>query len=182
MEHQATRGRLLDDRALAGYQAVLAMPFGGIAVRTEGLGTEDECVAEILYLPKGVRVRPPADRLAREVVRQVERYLERPADATFALPLKPVGTRYQRRVWEAIGEIPSGVVQTYGEMARRLRSGPRAVGQACGANRFPLVIPCHRVVSSTGLGGFANNDDGFHLEIKRWLLAHEGAPPLGSSS
>jgi methylated-DNA-[protein]-cysteine S-methyltransferase len=48
------------------------------------------------------------------------------------------------------------------------------VGQACGANFFPLAIPCHRVVSSTGIGGFARNDDGFHIAIKRWLLAHEG--------
>ena len=92
----------------------------------------------------------------------------------FALPLKPVGTRYQRRVWEKIAEIPSGRVRSYGEVAKDIRSGPRAVGQACGANYFPLAIPCHRVIASGGIGGFARNDDGFHIAIKRWLLAHEG--------
>jgi methylated-DNA-[protein]-cysteine S-methyltransferase len=181
MEHQATRGRHLSNADLAAFQAVLATPFGGVAIRTEAVGTEDECVAGILYLPHGLKPRPPRDRLAREAVRQVERYLADPS-ADFALPLKPVGTAFQRRVWDAIAAIPAGRLSTYGEVARRLHSGPRAVGQACGANRYPLAIPCHRVVSSTGLGGFANNDDGFHLEIKRWLLAHEGGapPPAGS--
>lgn len=176
MEHQATRGRLLSGAALAGYQAVVATPFGGVAIRTAGVGTEDECVAEILYLPHGVQPRAPQDRLAREAVRQVERYLADPA-AAFALPLEPAGTAFQRRVWDAISAIPSGRLRTYGDLARALHSGARAVGQACGANRYPLAIPCHRVVSSSGLGGFANNDAGFHLEIKRWLLAHEGVAP-----
>jgi methylated-DNA-[protein]-cysteine S-methyltransferase len=176
MEHQATRGRLLGERALAAYQAVMRTPFGGLAIRTHGVGTEDECVAEILYLPPGVRPRAAQDRLAQEAVRQVERYLDDPR-AEFALPLKPVGTAFQRRVWDAIAAIPAGRLSTYGAMAKTLHSGPRAVGQVCGANRYPLAIPCHRVVSSSGIGGFANNDDGFHLEIKRWLLAHEGAAP-----
>ena len=62
---------------------------------------------------------------------------------------------------------------TYGEMARLLRSGPRPVGQACGTNYFPLVIPCHRVVAANGLGGFAHHSSGYLIEIKRWLLQHE---------
>jgi methylated-DNA-[protein]-cysteine S-methyltransferase len=178
MEHQATRGRHLSARQLEAFQAVVRTPFGGLGIRTEGVGTEGECVAEILYLPRGVRAVAPRDRLAAEVLRQVQAYLDDPA-AQFALPLKPVGTRYQRRVWEAIAAIPAGRLKTYGEVAKALHSGPRAVGQACGANRHPLAVPCHRVVSSSGLGGFANNDDGFHVEIKRWLLAHEGAALAG---
>lgn len=174
MEHQATRGRRLSPADLGAFQAVLETPFGGVAIRTEAVGTEDECVAEILYLPRGVKPVRPQDRVAAEAARQVERYVADPR-AGFELPLKPVGTRYQRRVWDAIAAIPAGRVSTYGEVAKALHSGPRAVGQACGANRYPLAIPCHRVISSSGLGGFANNDDGFHLEIKRWLLAHEGA-------
>ena len=60
-------------------------------------------------------------------------------------------------------------------MARQLGSAPRAIGQACGNNFFPLVIPCHRVTAAGGLGGFAHSaDDGFLLGVKRWLLAHEG--------
>jgi methylated-DNA-[protein]-cysteine S-methyltransferase len=173
MEHRATQGRLLSAAELTRFDAVLRTPFGGVGVRTEALGTEDECVAEIAYLPPGTRGIAPKDRLAREACAQVERYL---ADSAYRLelPLKPVGTRYQRRVWEKIAGIPAGRVLSYGEVAKDLRSGPRAVGQACGANFFPLAIPCHRVVATGGIGGFARGDDGFHLAVKRWLLAHEG--------
>ncbi len=173
MENRATRGRLLPRAALGRFDAIVPTPFGGVGIRTEALGTEDECVAEILYLPPGVPAVAPKNRLAREACAQVRRYLDDPAQG-FALPLKPVGTRYQRRVWEKITAIPAGRVRSYGEVAEDLRSGPRAVGQACGANWFPLAIPCHRVVASGGIGGFARNDDGFHVAIKRWLLAHEG--------
>jgi methylated-DNA-[protein]-cysteine S-methyltransferase len=173
MEHQATRGRLVPDAELRRFDAVMPTPFGAVGIRTESLGTEDECIAEILYLPSDVREVPPKNRLAREACAQIKRYLDDPSQG-FALPLKPVGTRYQRRVWEKIAEIPSGRVRSYGEVAKDIRSGPRAVGQACGANYFPLAIPCHRVIASGGIGGFARNDDGFHIAIKRWLLAHEG--------
>lgn len=155
------------------FDAVVKAPFGAVGIRTEAIGTEHECVAEILYLPPGTPAVAPKNRLAAQAAAQVEAYLRNPA-APFALPLKPVGTRFQRRVWEAVAAIPAGEVLSYGEVAKRLRSGPRPVGQACGANYFPLAIPCHRVVSSTGIGGFARNDDGFHVAIKRWLLAHEG--------
>lgn len=173
MEHQAARGRLVPDAELRRFDAVMPTPFGAVGIRTEALGTEDECIAEILYLPSGVPRVAPKNRLAREACDQIRRYLDDPSQR-FALPLKPVGTRYQRRVWEKIAEIPSGRVRSYGEVAKDIRSGPRAVGQACGANYFPLAIPCHRVIASGGIGGFARNDDGFHIAIKRWLLAHEG--------
>lgn len=62
---------------------------------------------------------------------------------------------------------------TYGELARRLGGEARAVGQACGDNRLPVVIPCHRVVAANGIGGFAHSTGGYLLEAKRWLLLHE---------
>lgn len=163
----------MSDAALRRFDAVLCTPFGGIGVRTEGLGTDDECVAQIVYLPPGTREVAPQNRLAEQACAQFARYLDDPAWVP-ELPLKPAGTRFQRRVWDKIASIPSGRVRSYGEVARELHSGPRAVGQACGANYFPLVIPCHRVVAAGGIGGFARGDDGFHLAIKRWLLAHEG--------
>ena len=84
-----------------------------------------------------------------------------------------MGTAFQRRVWDRIAAIPRGETRTYGDLARMLRSAPRAVGQACGNNYFPLVIPCHRVVAAGGLGGFAHTSSGYLLDVKRWLLAHE---------
>lgn len=133
-------------------------------------------VREIVYLPESVRSIDPDTPLAKRAVQQIERYFER-ASATFDLPLAQVGTGFQHRVWDAIRAIPPGVVLTYGQVAKQIGSAPRAVGQACGANYFPLVIPCHRVVAAGGIGGFANHDDdGYFLKVKRWLLAHEGVP------
>ena len=74
-----------------------------------------------------------------------------------------------------ISAIEAGRTRSYGELARELRSAARAVGQACGANPLPLVVPCHRVLAAGGIGGFAHSEGGFLLEVKRWLLAHEGA-------
>ena len=66
-----------------------------------------------------------------------------------------------------------GETRSYGELATSLKSGAQAVGQACGANPIPIVIPCHRVVGKSGLGGFMRHASGVSLDIKRWLLAHE---------
>ena len=85
------------------------------------------------------------------------------------------GTGYQHRVWEAVRAIPLGATRSYLDVAQQIGSAPRPVGTACGANRIPLLIPCHRVVGSSGLGGFMHSRGGKPLEIKRWLLRHEGA-------
>ena len=73
-----------------------------------------------------------------------------------------------------IAAIPRGEVRTYGDLAKRLGSSARAVGQACGDNPVPIVVPCHRVVGANGIGGFAHAADGYLVATKRWLLAHEG--------
>ena len=139
-----------------------------------GARREAGLLRELVYLPPQFDEMAPSDPVAERAARQVERYLEEP-DFRFDLPLAPAGTAFQKKVWEVISSIPRGQVLTYGDVARRIRSAPRAVGQACGANWFPLVIPCHRVTATGGLGGFSNHDDetGFHLGIKRWLLRHE---------
>ena len=153
------------------FNAVIDAPFGKVGIRTD-----ESVVREIVYLPESVRSIDPYTPLAKRAVQQIERYFER-ASATFDLPLAQVGTGFQHRVWDAIRAIPPGVVLTYGQVAKQIGSAPRAVGQACGANYFPLVIPCHRVVAAGGIGGFANHDDdGYFLKVKRWLLAHEGVP------
>jgi methylated-DNA-[protein]-cysteine S-methyltransferase len=65
---------------------------------------------------------------------------------------------------------------SYGEVAAAIRSGPRAVGNACGANPYPIVVPCHRVIAANqALGGFGKQGGGFLLDIKKWLLLHEHA-------
>ena len=81
---------------------------------------------------------------------------------------------FQRKVWDALMRIPCGTVKTYGSLAREIGGVARAVGQACGSNPYPVVVPCHRVVATGGgLGGFARERGGFLLDVKRWLLTHE---------
>lgn len=139
-----------------------------------GVATRGEMLAEIVYLDPRTRSLAPRNRLAERAARQIERYRADP-DARFDLPLDLHGTPFQLRVWRALARIPRGETRTYGGVAQSLGSAARAVGQACGENRFPVVIPCHRVVAANGLGGFAHARAGFLLEAKRWLLRHERA-------
>jgi methylated-DNA-[protein]-cysteine S-methyltransferase len=153
---------------LESFHARLATPFAVLGVRTVGATLTD-----IQYLPKGAATLSPTTRLAERVCRQIERYLADPG-YRFDLPFEYRGTPFQCKVWRAIWSIPSGRTLTYAGVARHLRTAPRPVGGACGANRIPLVIPCHRVLGSGGIGGFMNARGGFPLEVKRWLLRHEG--------
>ena len=138
-----------------------------------GVRCDEAEIHAIEYLEPRPEV-PSANALALEAARQLKRYLADP-DFVFELPLRPSGTAFQRRVWQQISAIPNHQTRTYGELAKALHNAPRAVGQACGANPFPLIVPCHRVIASGGgLGGFARQRGGFLLDVKRWLLAHEG--------
>jgi methylated-DNA-[protein]-cysteine S-methyltransferase len=149
------------------YDVVVAFPRMKVAVRTRG-----ERVTDICYLPPSAPLVSPKTLLGERAARQLEAYLAQP-DATFDLPLLVEGTPFQKRLWAALCEIPRGKTMTYGALARQLGGEARAVGQACGDNRLPIVIPCHRVVAANGLGGFAHATGGYLLEAKRWLLAHE---------
>jgi len=150
------------------YQLVVAAPDFCI-----GLRCDEVEIHSLEYLEPGPEVMP-ANALAAEARRQLRAYLADPG-FVFSLPLRPSGTAFQRRVWEQIAAIPSHQTKSYGELAKALHNASRAVGQACGANPFPLVVPCHRVIAGDGgLGGFARQRGGFLLDIKRWLLAHEG--------
>lgn len=151
------------------YQARYPAPFAVLGIRVAG-----EKLAGIDYLPRGAATLAPLTRFAERVCHQIDRYLDDPGFA-FDLPFDYTGTGFQCRVWRAIHAIPSGRTRTYKELARQLRTAPRPVGGACGANRIPLVIPCHRVLASGGIGGFMHSRRGPGIEIKRWLLRHEGA-------
>lgn len=154
-------------------QCVITAPFGGLAISTE-LVDGSLMISGIRYLERFQPTRKPQNALANRAKEQIEAYFEDPS-FQFNLPIKPQGTFYQRRVWTAISEIDHGKTMTYGELAKKIKSGPRAVGGACGANYYPLLIPCHRVLSANGLGGFMQQAGaGWCMDIKRWLLAHEG--------
>ena len=151
------------------YASILTAPGFSIGIECNA----DE-ITGISYLEPRPEVAPKTP-LAQEAVRQFRAWLKDPAYA-FGLPLAPAGTHYQRRVWSQIATIPAGQTRSYGEVAAAIGSGPRAVGNACGANPYPIVVPCHRVVAANhALGGFGKNSGGFLLDVKRWLLRHENA-------
>ena len=115
---------------------------------------------------------PRDDGVLREAVRQLEEYFagER---TEFELALAPVGSPFQRLVWDGLRRIPFGETRSYGEVAAEIgldpRTASRAVGAANGANPLAIVVPCHRVIGADGsLVGFAAG-----VERKRWLLEHE---------
>lgn len=164
-----------DTRTLA---AVVSAPFGAV-----GIEVADGALTALHFLPDTAPLAAGSE-FARRVVAQIERYFDDPA-AGFDVPLQIRGTPFQRAVWQQIAAIECGRTRTYGDIATELERGgqfadardvpARAVGQACGDNRLPLVIPCHRVIAASGLGGFAHRSGGFELTVKRWLLEHEGA-------
>ena len=105
-----------------------------------------------------------------EPIRQLSAYFAGDLE-TFDLPLAPQGTPFQQRVWEELGQIPYGETISYGQLARRIGNpkASRAVGLANGSNPIPIVIPCHRVIGSTGkLTGYGGG-----LPIKEKLIALE---------
>lgn len=113
------------------------------------------------------------------VITQLQNYFSN-ASFQFDLPLHLEGTLFQKKIWQALREIPCGTTVTYKQLAERFQTSPRAIGNACRTNPIPVIIPCHRVVSQNGLGGFAGDTSGKLLEIKKWLLRHEqlGLQPL----
>jgi methylated-DNA-[protein]-cysteine S-methyltransferase len=149
------------------FDAVVSLPCACVGIRIDG-----EAVTDISFLPAGSPERAPATPLAARAVDEIRAYARDPAHP-IDLPLAIAGNAFQRAVWEAISRIPSGATRTYGELAAQIGGTARAVGQACGDNRLPLAIPCHRIVGAAGMGGFAHRSDGAMTDLKRWLLAHE---------
>jgi methylated-DNA-[protein]-cysteine S-methyltransferase len=153
---------------LESYHAKLETPFAVLGIRTVG-----ERVTDIDYLPLGIEALAPTTAPAARACREIERYLLDPQYVP-RVPFEYSGTAFQCKVWRAISAIAAGRTVTYNDIARALGTAPRPVGGACGKNRLPIVIPCHRVLASSGIGGFMGGRGQEGLAIKRWLLRHEG--------
>jgi methylated-DNA-[protein]-cysteine S-methyltransferase len=136
-----------------------------------------ECDGDVLigiWLPNERRhARNDADDMPpvlKETASQLDAYFagER---TDFDVRMELDGTDFQREVWSELRRIPYGETISYGELARRVGrpSAPRAVGQANGRNPIPVIVPCHRVLASNGIGGYGGG-----LKVKRQLLGVEG--------
>lgn len=116
----------------------------------------------------------PVSDVARAAAAQLVAYFA--GERThFELPLRPSGSDFQQAVNNAMSAIPFGETRTYGEISKEIGASAQAVGNACGANSIPVIIPCHRVLGAHSLGGFSG--DGA-VETKVKLLIHEGAAGL----
>ncbi len=147
--------------------AVIDAPFGQLR-----LIADHDILTGIDFLLEPEPAKPPATPVLKETAAQLAAYFKDP-NFRFDLPMRLDGTPFQLKVWQALCDIPPGAPLTYGQLAKKLATAPRAVGGACGANPIPVIVPCHRVVSAGGLGGFMGTRYLGPLNIKSWLLAHE---------
>lgn len=150
-------------------QHVFISPFGPLTITTN-----NNCLCSILLMPKNKLTKEikQFSPLQQNINQQLQQYFQNPHHK-FTLPFDLIGTAFQKKVWQALAAIPVGTTKTYGDLAKKLKTGARAIGNGCRQNPIPLIIPCHRVVAANSLGGFSGKRDGAALAIKQWLLKHE---------
>ena len=154
---------------MSNYQATIKTPFAHLGIRVIA-----DKLAAIDFIDADSEINA-ADACTQDICNQIRHYLNDPAaDHQFDIACMLEGTAFQKKVWSELVKIPPGKVISYGALANKLATSARAVGNACRKNPVPVVIPCHRVVSAKGIGGYAGDTSGDLLNIKRWLLEHEG--------
>ncbi len=147
-------------------RAVLGGPFGPMTLTAEG--------GAITRLGWGELGAVEPDELLTEAARQLTAYFAGKWRGPFDLPLAFL-PGLAGQVQRAMVAIPMGETRTYGDLSKDLGAPAQAIGQACGANPIPILIPCHRILSASGLGGFSAPGG---VETKVALLKHEGAASL----
>jgi methylated-DNA-[protein]-cysteine S-methyltransferase len=152
------------------YAAVVQTPIGKIGIVAR------QVLTQIELLNNNSRLSASTKPLVVQIINELNCYFQDPS-FQFTIPYQVTGTAFQKRVWNALVLLPVGETITYGELAKQLKTGARAIGNACRTNPLPLFIPCHRVLAQRGLGGFSGDRTGKKLAIKQWLLAHE-APQI----
>ena len=159
------------------FDCVLQSPIGRL-----GIHLHAGRLSRVEFLTNSAPLRAPTSPVASRVATELEGYFEDPQQR-FNLPLAPAATPFQQRLLALLSAIPSGQTRSYGELAVQLDSGARAVGNACRRNPLAIVVPCHRVVGASGVGGYAGHTAGPALRRKLWLLEHEGVDltPLKTS-
>ncbi len=162
---------MLVDQIQDRFDVVTETPWSGIKL---GLGFFKNILSSVEFLSADVDTCQSLSESQQLIIHQLDCYFSN-SHHRFEIPLELKGTAFQIRVWNALRLIPAGETVTYGELADRLGSSARAVGNACRTNPLPVVVPCHRVVAKSGLGGFMGQRQGNELSIKRCLLQHERA-------
>ncbi|MBA3660310.1 MAG: methylated-DNA--[protein]-cysteine S-methyltransferase [Gammaproteobacteria bacterium] len=154
---------------------IIDSPIGKIR-----LHSKDNQLIRLEFLPENFSLPANCNPPERNAMTEAFSYYFENPKHVFQLNIAIKGTDFQKRVWEALRNIPPGETKTYGELARLLQTGPRAIGQACRTNPIPIIVPCHRIVASVGFGGYSGEIQGPWMRIKKWLLAHEGVLRLSA--
>lgn len=143
-------------------------------IATIGIQLENSKLIKVDYL-MSKNNKKPISKLAKNIQNKIEKYLKDNSKTNnLKIDLKLHVTPFQEKVLNQLVLIPYGETRTYGEIAQKLKTSPRAVGNACRRNPIPIVIPCHRVVASKSLGGYSGATEGETQDIKRHLLKSEG--------
>ncbi|MBD8893846.1 methylated-DNA--[protein]-cysteine S-methyltransferase [Roseibium litorale] len=150
-------------------ETLISSPFGILRLHEAG-----GAITALSWTNQLRQTPEPPTPLLTEAVSQLSAYFAGKL-TRFDLPLDPKGGDLNQAVFRAMLDIPFGETRTYGEIARQLGTAAQPVGQACGANPIPIIIPCHRILSAQGLGGYSGSGG---LETKIALLKLEGSFPF----
>lgn len=156
-------------------KSLCALPYSAIidsACGKLGFKIAASKLVNVEFLPPTTPLIKPIDAEALRVADELQQYLRNPKHR-FSLSFILHGTPFQCKVWQAMREIPVGTAVSYGDLAKQLKTSARAVGNACRRNPLPLIVPCHRIVGKSTLGGFNGARKGAPLVVKSWLLQHE---------
>ena len=151
------------------YYEIYPTEIGKILIGEDGAAITHLCMEDTLDLSEAQRGETP---LLKQAAKALSAYFAGEQGAFVDLPLAPQGTQFQKKVWQALLEIPYGQTVSYKQLAEAVGNpaASRAVGNANGKNPIFIIIPCHRVIGANGgLTGFA-----YGLDVKKKLLAIEG--------
>jgi methylated-DNA-[protein]-cysteine S-methyltransferase len=137
-----------------------------------GITCQENNLTRLEFLPDDTATHSAKEPATQLIIKELMHYFNHPQHI-FTFKPKLTGTAFQNKVWQALQAIPCGQPITYGALAKQLQTGPRAIGQACRTNPIPIIVPCHRVIATNHLGGYAGNVQGKFRNIKEWLLTHE---------
>lgn len=145
------------------YKAIIQTPIGKLGICTLG-----QLLTRLDFLTDDKPLITPNEEILENIVNQLNQYFLHPG-FKFNIPYQLLGTSFQNKVWQALSSLPIQKTVSYGTLAKKLKTGARAIGSACRANPLPILIPCHRVIAQGSLGGYKGKE----MAIKRWLLNHE---------
>lgn len=152
---------------LKSSDVVISSPLGRL-----GFSLIDDKLHSIEFLPQTKARNPHLKKKLQPVLDEIAAYFVNPQHH-FHFKAELQGTSFQKSVWKALQQIPCGTTVSYQDLAQKLKTSARAIGNACRKNPLPILIPCHRVVAKNGLGGFCGTRQGKFLQIKQALLEHE---------